>query len=295
MKWEKAARNRRRFPIHAYVGSNGSGKTLAAVMDSMASLRAGRRVLSTVRLTQWDPHVPCEQEDCPSPRHPEHGAAHPLWVPFTNWGQLLEADHCDVIMDEMAGIANSRSSMALPMAIDVLAQQLRHHDVIVRWTAPNWKRADLVFREVTQAVTVCSGYMREKDHGGESLWRPRRLFRWSTYDPRDLAEDGDPRQDARKLWSTWFWGPGSEVFRAYDSLDDVQLVGTVTDGGRCVVCGGRRQVPVCRCDERTRPRIVRSVAFGDSVADMQNPGGQARALPLLSAEVGRNGKHECTV
>ena len=45
-----ATRQRRGFPIMAYVGPNGGGKSLAMVKDTVPSLRAGRRVLSTVRL-----------------------------------------------------------------------------------------------------------------------------------------------------------------------------------------------------------------------------------------------------
>jgi hypothetical protein len=46
----------------------------------------------------------------------------------------------------------------------------------------------------------------------------------------------------------WWWGPGSRVFDAYNTLDAVSRVGEVLDGGRCAHCGGRRAVPVCKCD-----------------------------------------------
>lgn len=291
MRGEKARRYRRRFPIHAYVGSNGSGKSLAAVWDSMPTLESGRAVLSTVRLTEWDPGRPCTDEACESWRHPTHGAAHPLWVPLTGWDQVLEAEHCDVIMDEVAGIASARASMALPGAIEVLLQQLRRRDVILRWTAPAWNRADTIIREVTQAVTVCTGYLRAPVSEQGDMWRPRRVFRWRTYDPTDLADDGDVRKDARKLFACWFKGPGSDAFRAYDSLDDVTLVGTVTDSGRCVVCGGRRRVPECHCDDRKRPSIVRSVI---TAGETQEPTGQGGPLPMLIPDRGGNGRHEST-
>ena len=44
---------RRGLPIHAYVGPNGGGKSLAMVNDTIPSLDAGRPVLSTVRLIDW--------------------------------------------------------------------------------------------------------------------------------------------------------------------------------------------------------------------------------------------------
>ena len=274
---ERSRKVRSRFPVHAYVGLNGSGKTLAAVYDSMVSLAAGRPVLSSVRLTDWTAG-PCDDGSCDSWRHPDHGRAHPGWVPFTTWDQLLEAEHCDVLMDEVAGIASSRASAALPGAIEVVLQQLRRRDVVLRWTAPAWARADVVIRECTSAVTVCKGYLVDRSGDDDAaMWRPRRLFRWKTYDRRDFDNaDAVMDQKARAVATAWFWGPGSDAFRAYDSVDDVLLVGTVTESGRCVVCGGRRNVPTCHCDERPglRRRRVPLAGAGAAGPDAPAPTGE---------------------
>ncbi len=50
---EKHANARRSFAIHAYVGGNGSGKSLALMHDLRASLEDGRPALSTVRLLDY--------------------------------------------------------------------------------------------------------------------------------------------------------------------------------------------------------------------------------------------------
>lgn len=227
-----SGRNRRRgASIHAYVGANGSGKSLAMVHDTLPSLEAGRTVLSTVRLLDA-----------------ETGLEHPSYVRLTDWSQLLEAEHADVLFDEVVGIANSRDGMGMPVQIANLLVQLRRRDLVLRWTAPAWARADRIIRECTQAVTVCHGYMSKREKNAERLWAPKRLFKWSTFSAIDF-DDADTSSLQRKPKSNtaWFRGPGSLAFASYDTLDQVERVGEVLDSGRCVHCGGRRQIPRCSC------------------------------------------------
>lgn len=227
-------RARRGTSIHAYVGANGGGKSLAMVHDTLPSLAAGRRVLSTVRLLD-----------------PETGKPHPLYEPLRDWSQLLTAEHCDVLFDEVVGIASSRESHALPVQVQNLLVQLRRRDIVLRWTAPNWARADKIIREVTQAVTVCRGFLGTRAEG--ALWRRSRLFWFKTYDAvmfEEFTIDKTARLSAEA--SAFFWGPGSLAFASYDTLGQVERVGEVLDSGRCAHCGGRRQIPVCRCDDNGR-------------------------------------------
>src|SRR5438105_3161500 len=56
---KKRAR-RRAYPIHAYVGANGGGKSAGMVWDTLPSLDAGRSVLSTVGLLDYANPRPCE-------------------------------------------------------------------------------------------------------------------------------------------------------------------------------------------------------------------------------------------
>lgn len=296
------------------------------VWDTMPSLAAGRPVLSTVRildwefprecggcseaghfrpvyggviwdrldealllevalargvpvedLTDWDLRRVCFGADGFPVReligHEVHRAAHPLYVPWVGgWQQLLDARGIDVLMDEVAGVASSRDSMSLPSAVANELQQLRRADVVLRWTAPAWARADKIMRECSQAVTFCQGYLPKSSGGEDRLWRQRRMFRWKTYDAT-LFEDftAGKSEQLRHLVSDWHWGPGSEVFAAYDTFDAVTAIGTVTEGGSCYRCGGSRRRPSCKCDggghqaspgdERGAPRSgVRSVA-----------------------------------
>jgi hypothetical protein len=253
---------RRAWPIHAYVGPNGSGKSLAAVWDTMPSLASGRPVLSTVRLLDWANPRPCDDIGCPLPGHdddegPQHAAAHPLWVPLTEWSQLLEAEHCDVLMDEVTGVASARESGGMPPAVANLLVQLRRRDVVLRWTAPSWARADKIIRETSQAVTACLGYFPASVGEDGRLWRHRRLFRWRTYDTSAFEEFTVGQRDRLSPWITqWFWGPGSAAFGAYDTLDSVLSIGHVLESGRCAHCGGRRTVPACTCDDYAATRAA---------------------------------------
>lgn len=224
--------NRRQTPIHAYIGANGGGKSLAMVHDTLPSLDAGRKVLSTVRLLDS-----------------RTGESHPAYEPLTDWGQLLEAEHCDVLFDEVVGIASARESQGMPVQVANLLVQLRRRDVVLRWSAPAWARADKIIRETTQAVTVCSGYLGKRVKDSPRLWAPKRLFKWSTYDALDFDQASTGQIEKQPHGSTsWFWGVNSRAFASYDTFDSVERVGEVLDSGRCVHCGGRRVIPRCSCD-----------------------------------------------
>lgn len=252
LREREAGRQRRRgVPIHAYVGENGGGKSLAMVHDTLPSLDAGRHVLSTVKLLDSDT-----------------GQAHSCYEPLTEWHQLLHAEHCDVLMDEIVGIAGSRESQGMPVQIANLLVQLRRRDVVLRWTAPAWARADKIIRETTQAVTVCRGFlakMPEPDPDSEDeqrLWKQRRLFKWRTFDAANYEQFTlGTLERVGAMQVSWFWGPSSRAFASYDTLDAVEQIGHVMDSGRCAVCGGRRRVQECSCPdyqaERQRGRSGR--------------------------------------
>ncbi len=238
----RARQRRRGYPIHAYVGANGGGKTMAAVYDTLPTLAAGRHVVSTCRILD-----------------PATGQPHPLWVPLDDYRTLLEVENCDVVADEVTGIASSRESQGMPAAIANLLVQLRRRDVAFRWTAPSWKRADTIIRECSQATTLCMGFVPEtvSDETGERQWRSRKLFYWRTYDAATFDEWTTHRRErikpaARQL----MWRPGSMAERAYDTFDSVLSLGAVTDAGTCMDCGGYRQKMKCPC---ARPAASRAV------------------------------------
>jgi hypothetical protein len=288
LRGTKGRKMRRGWPIAGFVGANGSGKTAAMIWDTLPTLEAGKPVLSTVRLTDYLNPRPCEDDGCGSPEHgkPRHLAVHPLYVPFTNWNQLMTWEFGDVLMDEVTGIASSRESHSMPGPVSNMLNQLRHGDVVVRWSAPDWSRADIVIRQVTQSVTSCKGFLPvqvpQVEGEPERSWRHRRLFAWKTYDAKEFERFTVGTRERLKAENTeLFWGPGSPIFSAYDTFGAVLSIGTVSDSGRCMTCGGRRSAPVCACPDYEPPVRVRS---GGAAARGPRARGGAAALPVGSAE-----------
>lgn len=245
-----------RVPILGIVGPNGAGKSLLAAVLAMRSLEAGRRVLSTVRLIDWrDPHQCPGGEACDDPDNHEvagqvHPAAHEGYVPWTRWSQVSEMGRgWDAWADEITGVAGSRDSSALPSSAQNLLMQLRHSDAVLRYTAPALDRADLLLRIVTQGVVTCAGFRSVMDESSGLLWPQRRLFRWSLFDAQGLPPDPtwSQIQASGVVARTWFWGPHSDAFRAYDSLAPVGMVGRMTATGTCEVCEGTRRRHECTC------------------------------------------------
>ena len=256
---------RRANSIRGYIGPNGSGKTALMVMDTLPVLEGmrwrcsnpahlhtargitegWRTVLSTVQLLD-----------------PATGLPHDLCIRLCEenggWNQVLEAEHCDLLFDEVTGIAGSREAMGMPVAVQNILQQLRRRDVLLAWSAPSWARADSIIRSCTQLVTDCRGWMPDRSHlRGETppAWLPRRLFKARSFSAVDFdewtaAKASQQKGAVRPLRANvvqWWWGPRSMVFNAYDTYDAVTRITEVLDGGRCAHCGGRRAIPVCKC------------------------------------------------
>lgn len=268
---------RRRWSIVAYVGPNGSGKTLAAMTDTLESIRNGRRVLSTVRILDWENPRPCDDDDCPFPGHPDHGAAHPQWLPFRGWDDLLNAEACDVLMDEVTGVASARESMGLPAPVANMLVQLRRRDLVLRWTSPAWARADRIIRECTQVVAMCKGSMPRAAAGRE--WRTNTLFSVRVLDARELDEvtagSGARLQAMNRSWARLHKLPARN---AYDTMDSV-LALPVVEGGRCASCGGRRSVPSCSCSDAPPRRRGGPLGGAPSGGASAEPRRALRVLP----------------
>lgn len=259
----QARRMRRGYPIRAAVGANGSGKSACCVFDLLPSLDAGRTVVSTVRLLDFRNRRLCDDPACVCAKDDDrrHMAAHPSYVRWTGWSQLIDADHADFFADEVTGVASGRDWSSLPSAVIQVLVQLRRRDVTFSWTAPSWGMADSVLKRCSQAVTLCRGYLPVEgvdSDGGDRMWRNRRLFRWSTYDAMLLDDfEAGKRDKLTRLSDSWHWGPGSEVFDAYDTFDAVDLVAFPNQSGPCERCGGRRQARACGCEEYVSAQVPR--------------------------------------
>lgn len=235
-RWKsKASRTRRGFPIHAYIGANGHGKSLAMMHDTYLSIIKGRRILSTVRVLD-----------------PRSGDTYWNYEPLTELAQLIDVRDCDVLLDEIVGALPSAAGQSLPVEVQLLLNQLRRRNVVLRWTAPSWMRCNVVLREVTQAVTICRGYFPKYEHDEESerVWGQNRLFRWTTYDAFDFTEWSDSKEGTLKgKANAWAWrGPKMMAQYCYDTFDAVDNIDS--GEGFCFRCGGMRpklKRPACSC------------------------------------------------
>lgn len=253
-KSRAAALARMSFPIMGLVGPNGGGKTACAVsMANIAMNEQNRKVLSTVPLIDSRP-------ESPTYRQP-----HPLYVPWQHWDQLLDWWDGDVLADEVLSIAGSRASASLDPRAQTLLVQLRKRNARFWWTAPSFARADLIIREVTQAITECRGFYASRQSAQErrgviQSWAPKRLFSFRTYDATEFDEwTTGRRESANPMVSEWFHGVGSRVFRSYDTLGAVDVIAGMNEAGICEVCdgavSGKRRA--CRCREpKLRPNAL---------------------------------------
>ncbi|MDQ0733481.1 hypothetical protein [Arthrobacter sp. B1I2] len=316
-----ARRKRRAMPIMGYIGANGAGKSMLAAHDSIPTLKGihwscnnidhlhthegrthgTRRVLSTM------PFI------TPS------GAPHPLYVPLTDYSQIISAEHVDLILDEVGGAVASTTGDDIPMGVKASLQELRRREVVCRWTAPSWSRASKVLREVSQGVTLTQGFLPvpHKDgiefdgphdierlsvdaeslvyeicpiegahsHPSGRLWGARRAmyartFDATVFDEWTTAKKGKLRPEVRSL----FWRPGSEAERIYDTHGYVEKLGQVTDSGRCDHCGGTRRRPQCKCES---PAELRGAARRAAAA------AAGPALEVTEDGIVVDDSHEC--
>lgn len=292
---------RRGKAIRAYVGINGSGKTTCAVWDLLPDLDAGRPVLSTARLLDWRNPRPCEETACDWPGHPEHGQAHPAWLPFTEWHQLIGGGGYpvfrdgSVLLDEVAGVASSRESGSLPFQVARDLQQLRKRRVSLSYTAPSFSRTEKIIRECTRAIVHAKGTLsvRSDDEATDTAWRRNRLTRWRTYDGEAfdafsnaaITDDRDHRQSMRPkaVHAEFFWIPGSPPAQAFDTFDQVLSLGWANESGMCLECGGRRSVPRCSCGSAGRAGEAADSAVGAPAPSGDGRHARVSFLPVVQS------------
>lgn len=257
--------------IHAAVGFNGSGKTLAMVEKYvMPALDQGREVVANLRI---------------GPARATGDEWHPKARPLESWREVSALRDCVLFLDEITAVLPSRQSMSLPPELQRVLNQLRKRDVELVWTAPSWARADRILREVTTDVIYCRSFLPDRfvrvegkrafpraaryngrgryDAGGEigvlqgkpgarvrypRSAQPRRLFRWVTFRADDFEEFSlHAAMKMRPKERCFYWRTSHRAHAMYDTLQAVSLLDHLDDVGACVVCGGTRSRPKCRC------------------------------------------------
>lgn len=252
---DRGRRRRRASSIMVYDGPNGSGKTACMVYDTLPTLDGIKWVCRV------PDHAHTLRGEYEGERYvlanldlfdPETGELHPRAVRLTNWKQVLEAEHCDILFDEVMGVASARDNAGLPGEVAMLLQKLRHFDITLRVTSPRFGAAHIDLRSVVKAVTSCRGYFPDRSDKN-LVWAPNRLFNWRTFSTEDFEDQApsaaqrDRNKGPRAKIVAWVWGPGSKMFAAYDTLGVVSVLAKTTPSGTCSNCGNRRPIPRCEC------------------------------------------------
>lgn len=217
----------------AALGPEGLKLLCPAGLELLVSCSSGlRKVYSTVALTE------------------SKGVPHPLYIPLTDYRQLLTIEHADVLFDEVAGIADASASGSMPVQVINWQHKLRKADIRQRVTTPAYSRCALPIRQVAQVVVEMKSYAPARAKG--LLWRPRRIVMATAYDAWGFADfmasDGQ-RDKLKPLARGLLWVPTCRAITAYNTWGQVLSLGHVTEGGMCISCGGSRSKPKCGCEQ----------------------------------------------
>ena len=135
-------------PIQGFVGMNGSGKSALSQYTAFEVAKANNvAVYSNITLT----HETVET-------HRIRGIE-----------QVLELEHCVVLLDDVSAILNARETGGLSPEFVTRMLSLRHQDKVLLWSSPTMSDADIKLRQVTQKVVAMNSLITRKRDG--QLWR----------------------------------------------------------------------------------------------------------------------------
>ena len=136
-------------PITAYLGVNGSGKTLSAIAFGLRDLeRKGRPLITNVSGLRVDHYLVDSVEALPdlmrdvAVRHRSPRTGNPIGM--------------NIVLDEAGAMFSSRDQGSSKKAFEKTCQQLRKYRARLLWTAPTFARGEKIMREVTFMAVLCS-------------------------------------------------------------------------------------------------------------------------------------------
>ena len=156
-------------PITAYVGVNGSGKTLTAIAFALRDLERNDRTLITNVGGLSAPHVSFNAVD----ELPD---------------LLAETGTCNIVMDEAGAMFPSSDRGQAGKAFRATCQQLRKYKARLLWTAPTFARAEKICREVTFMAILCQPVIKKAVAGDP--WPSTRLILQKGFDVSRLDNSG---------------------------------------------------------------------------------------------------------
>lgn len=169
-------------PITAYVGVNGSGKTLSAIAFALRDLKnTGRPLVTNVAGLGAEHYYIEGVEELPGLfewlKTYHDYSAHPR----------LKVGTCNVVLDEAGAMFASRDT-GRNKAFEKSVQQLRKYDARLLWTAPAFARADKILREVTFTAILCQSLRKKRTPG--LAWPSTRLVLQKAFDVSRLDNSG---------------------------------------------------------------------------------------------------------
>ena len=277
---------RLRSAISGFVGANGSGKSLVCAFDTMGELAAGGPVPSSMRCLVWVNPRPCDDPawGCDKSLETRHKAAHPCYLPWTDWDQFMDMSFGVVVADEIMGVASATDRSDLPQRVMKRMQKMRHFDIRFRWTGPAWARADKTLSEITQSVTVCLGDKKVPAEDQRRAWRQARRIVADSYDVQEMVDFREQSRARQGLVGRQkLWVPKCNARLAYDTFDRVFEVGASDLGGRCDDCGKRIRQEYCKCHREDADTGTDADASPSERRDRTGDG-SVEADQLLSAD-----------
>lgn len=155
-------------PITAYVGVNGSGKTLSAIAFALEDQRrTGRPLVTNVGGLAADHHYIEGVDVLPD--------------------LMSVLGTCNVVLDEAGAMFASRDT-GRNKAFEKSVQQLRKYDARLLWTAPAFARADKILREVTFTAILCQSVYKRRTKG--VAWPSTRIVLQKSFDVSRLDTSG---------------------------------------------------------------------------------------------------------
>lgn len=160
-------------PITAYLGVNGSGKSLSAIAFALADQqRKGRPLITNmIGLSADHLHI-TEVAELPDLML-EVGREY--LSPKT--GRPLGMN---IVLDEAGAMFSSRDAGPQKKAFEKTVQQLRKYRARLLWTAPTFARADKILREVTFTAVLCTPVIKRAVP--DDPWPSTRLILQKAFD-----------------------------------------------------------------------------------------------------------------
>ena len=165
-------------PITAYLGVNGSGKSLSATAFALRDFdRNGRPMVTNMTGLNVEHYWFDDVEMLPD--------------------LLAKVGTCNIVMDEAGAMFPSREGGAKAKAFRVACQQLRKYKARLLWTAPTFARAEKICREVTFTAILCKPMMQRAVVGDP--WPSTRLIFQKAFDVSRLDTSGQQMHQKAKV------------------------------------------------------------------------------------------------